>query len=339
MRVTMKDVAKKVGVSSAAVSLVLNRKENRIPDETKQKIFEAARELGYETKKQKALAENKYGQNIIAVIYSEVDNALSEECLKGIEEYAYIYEYSVIQLYCMNSSKKCMEQIWLAASLGAAGIILIPPTDMNTDGNNVLFGKALKECGVPFMLLDRAIYEVFCDFVTLDNKLGASMATEYLINHGHKEVGIIAGKRNIYNTRKRVEGFAEALTLNGIEHKEDMLYFGEYLRETGYIGTDELMKHGVKAIVSCNAEISLGVYEYAEDKGIKIGVDLSLINLGNMREAKWLAPALTCIFQPGEQMGRKAAEVIIKLINNDELKTVKTNYFTPYLVEGSSVKG
>ena len=338
MRVTMKDVAQKVGVSSATVSLVLNRKENRIPDETKQKIFDAARELGYETKRQKSLVENKYGRNVIAVIYSEVDHALSEECLKGIEEYAYIYEYSVIQFYNMNSSAKCIEQIWLAASLGAAGIILIPPTDMNTDGNNVLLGKALKECGVPFMLLDRAIYEVFCDFVTLDNKLSANMATEYLISHGHREVGLIVGKRNIYNTRKRVEGFAEALTLNGIEHKDEMLYFGEYQRETGYQGAEQFCRQGIKAIVSCNAETSLGIYAYAKEHGLKIGEDLSLINVGNMREAKWLAPALTCIFQPGEQMGRKAAEVIIKLINNDDAKTVKTNYFTPYLVEGESVK-
>lgn len=338
MRVTMKDVAQKVGVSSATVSLVLNRKENRIPDETKQKIFDAARELGYETKRQKSLVENKYGRNVIAVIYSEVDHALSEECLKGIEEYAYIYEYSVIQLYNMNSSAKCIEQIWLAASLGAAGIILIPPTDMNTDGNNVLLGKALKECGVPFMLLDRAIYDVFCNFVTLDNKLSANMATEYLISHGHRQVGLIVGKRNIYNTRKRVEGFAEALTLNGIEHKEEMLYFGEYQRETGYRGAEQLIGLGIKAIVSCNAETSLGIYAYAKEHGLKIGEELSLINVGNMREAKWLAPALTCIFQPGEQMGRKAAEVIIKLINNDDAKTVKTNYFTPYLVEGESVK-
>ena len=338
MRVTMKDVAQKVGVSSATVSLVLNRKENRIPDETKQKIFDAARELGYETKRQKSLVENKYGRNVIAVIYSEVDHALSEECLKGIEEYAYIYEYSVIQLYNMNSSAKCIEQIWLAASLGAAGIILIPPTDMNTDGNNVLLGKALKECGVPFMLLDRAIYDVFCNFVTLDNKLSANMATEYLISHGHRQVGLIVGKRNIYNTRKRVEGFAEALTLNGIEHKEEMLYFGEYQRETGYQGAEQLIGLGIKAIVSCNAETSLGIYAYAKEHGLKIGEELSLINVGNMRKAKWLAPALTCIFQPGEQMGRKAAEVIIKLINNDDAKTVKTNYFTPYLVEGESVK-
>lgn len=338
MRVTIKDVAERVGVSTATVSVVLNRRENRIPDETKQKIFEAARALGYETKKQKALVENKYGQNLIGVIYSEVDNALSEEYLKGIEEYAYVYEYSVIQFYCMNSSKKCIEQIELAASLGVAGLILVPPTDMNTDGNHVLLKSALKESRLPFMLLDRAIYEVFCDFVTLDNKLGANMATEYLINHGHKDVGLVVGKRNIYSTRKRVEGFAEALTLNGIEHREDMLYFGDYTRETGYLGMAEFMDKNTRAVVSCNAEISLGIYEYAKDNGLKIGEDLSLVNLGNMREAKWLAPALTCIFQPGEQMGRKAAEVIIKLIKNDEAKTVKTNYFTPSLMEGSSVK-
>lgn len=338
MRVTMKDVAEEAGVSSAAVSLVLNRKENRIPDETKQKIFDAAKKLGYETKKQKSFVENKYGQNVIAVIYSELDNALSVECLKGIEEYAYVYGYSVVQCYCRNSSEKCIDQIWLAASIGAAGLIVIPPTDMNKDENNVLLGNALKECGLPFMLLDRAIHDVFCDFVTVDNKLGASMAVEYLIDHGHRNVGIIAGPRNIYNTRKQLEGFAETLTLKGMEYSEDMLYFGEYIQETGYLGMDQMVKNGIKAVVSCNSEISFGIYEYAKDKKLKIGEDLPVINLGNMREAKWLEPSVTCIYQNGEQMGRKAAEVIIKLIHNDEVRNVKTTYFTPYLVEGDSVK-
>ena len=334
MSVTIRDVAEYAGVSVASVSLVLNRKECRISEETKQKIFEGARELGYETKREKKHSSDK----LIGVIYSSLGDKLTEEYMRGIENYTLIYGYQTFQMSCANQAKRCAAQIELASSVGAAGLIVIPPFDMNTDGNNVLLGDALRRTKVPYLLLDRAIYKVFCDFVTADNKLGANMAVDHLIAFGHQKIGILAGRKEIYNTRKRVEGYKEGLVLNGIPFDERLVYYSECTMEEGRKGIDYLVSLGVTAVVACNGELALGVYEYAKQKEKRVGEDLSLVSFANIREGQWLHPTLTSICQPGEQMGRKAAEVIINRITHKDIGSIKTNYFVPALIQGESVK-
>lgn len=338
MKTTIRDIAEQVGVSTASVSLVLNNKPCRISEDTKRKIFDTAKELGYVRKKDRKKSDSQYVGRLIAVIYPQLKNELIEECIIGIENYAGIYNYHVVQLYCSDTSEKCIEQMKLAGFLGVDGLIVIPPTDMNTGENNVLLGDALKHLGVPFLLLDKAIHKVFCDFVTTDNKLGANMAMDHLISYGHRKIGILAGKRGIYNTRKRVEGYKEALTLKGLECDEELVYYGDYSIQAGYEGMDYLLSKGVTAVVSCNGEMSLGVYEYVRKNDKIIGEDVSVVSFGNIREARWVSPTLTSIIQPGEQMGRKASEVIINRIEHKDIGGIKTNYFTPSLSKGESVK-
>ena len=91
-------------------------------------------------------------------------------------------------------------------------------------------------------------------------------------------------------------------------------------------------------MVSCNGEISLGVYEYARENQKVIGKDISIVSFGNLREARWVCPTLTSIIQPGEQMGRKAVEVLISRLRHEEIGGIHTNYFTPTLRQGESVK-
>lgn len=335
---TIRDVAEYVGVSAASVSLVLNNKECRIAEETRRKIFDAAKELGYVSKRERMQVENEHGRRLIGLIYPSLEDELIDECINGVENYAAVYGYSIIQTFCADLAQRCEEQIELLASLGVAGLIVIPPVDMNTGDNNIRLGEALKASEIPYLLLDRAIYQVFCDFVTVDNKLGANLATGHLLAYGHKKIGIIAGKRGVYNTRKRVEGYKEELVLNGMEFDESLIYYGECSVETGYAGMEYLYSKGVTGVISCHEILSLGVYEYAEKEKKKIGEDISIVNFGNMRDAKWLSPKLTSVRQPGEQMGRKAAEVIVGRIQHENLGTIKTNYFTPALIEGKSVK-
>ncbi len=338
MKATIKEIAERVGVSSASVSLVLNQKECRISEETRQKIFDSARELGYIRKKDRVKSKSRYGGRLIALIYPRLQNELIEECMQGIEEYASLYDYHVFQLYCSEATQKCIEQIELAEFLGAAGLILVPPNDMNTGDNHILLGEALKRSKIQYLLLDKAVYKVFCDFITADNRLGASMAMDHLLGYGHRRIGILAGKKEIYNTRKRVEGYRDSLALGGLDYDEDLVYYGEYSRQSGYEGAGYLLSKGVTGMVSCNGEISLGVYEYARENQKVIGKDISIVSFGNLREARWVCPTLTSIIQPGEQMGRKAVEVLISRLRHEEIGGIHTNYFTPTLRQGESVK-
>lgn len=275
---------------------------------------------------------------MIALIYPQLHSELMKECMQGIEDYASLYDYHVFQLYCSETTQKCIDQINLAVFLGADGLILVPPNDMNMGENNVLLGEALKHSGVPYILLDKAVYKVFCDFVTADNKLGSNMAMEHLLSFGHKRIGILAGKKEVYNTRKRVEGYKESLALHGLEYDQSLEYYGEYSKQSGYEGAGYLISKDVTAIVSCNGEMSLGVYQYAREKQKIIGEDISIVSFGNLREAKWMNPMLTSILQPGEQMGRKAVETLISRICHEDIGAAHTNYFTPTLWLGESVK-
>ena len=164
------------------------------------------------------------------------------------------------------------------------------------------------------------------------------MAMDHLISYGHRKIGILAGKKGIYNTRKRVEGYQEALTLNGLECDKNLVYYGDYSIPAGYEGMGYLLSRGVTAVVSCNGEMSLGIYEYARKNDKIIGEDVSVVSFGNTREARLVSPTLTNIIQPGEQMGRKASEVIINRIEYKDIGGIKTNYFTPSLSKGESVK-
>lgn len=338
MKATIREIAERVGVSSASVSLVLNHRDCRISEETRQKIFDTAGELGYVRKKDRAKSKSRYGGRLVALIYPRLCNELVEECMQGIDDYAALYGYHVFQLYCSETTKKCIEQIELAVFLGADGLILVPPNDMNTGENNVLLGDALKHSKVPYILLDKAVYKVFCDFITADNKLGANMAMDHLLEFGHKRIGILAGRKEVYNTRKRVEGYKESLALHGLEYDESLVCYGEHSRQAGYEGAGYMVSKGVTAVVSCNGEISLGVYEYARENGKIIGEDISIVSFGNLRESGWMSPTLTSVIQPGEQMGRKAMETLISRIRHEEIGGVHTNYFTPTLWRGESVK-
>lgn len=337
MGVTIRDVAELVGVSAASVSLVLNYKECRISEETKQKIFDGARELGYEPKRGKR-GNSAYDGKVIGVICPRPDDELTDECTRGIENYASVYGYHTFYMFCADRAEKCAEQIELAASLGAAGVIIQPPSDMNKDGNNIMLGDVLKKSGIPYVLLDKAIHNVFCDFVTADNKLGANMAVDHLVAAGHRKIGIATGRKEIYNTRKQVEGYREGMILKGLEVDESLICYGDYSVEDGEKAAQRLLESGATAMIACDKELTMGICEYARKRGEKVGEDFSLVSFANMREADYLEPKITSICQPGEQMGRKAAEVLVGRICHENLESVKTNYFTPALVQGDSVK-
>ena len=283
MRTTIRDVAEKAGVSPTSVSLVLSNKKSRISEETKQKIFDAADELNYVTKKRVVKNDLNVTEKIIGFIYPALYNGLIEECINGIENYALVYGYHIIQMYCSDSPQRCLEQIALAAHLGVDGLIVFPPSDMNADGNNEKLDKALKSIGIPYLLLDKAVYQVFCDFVTVDYKLCSGMATNYLISKGHSKIGILVGKHDLYNTKKHIDGYREELILNGMAFDEELIKQNktdEHFNEA-YLTDFACKQKAVNTMVTFNYECEDLRYEYERLKKLQIGKlsDLRYVNI------------------------------------------------------------
>jgi len=337
MKVTIRDIARKAEVSAASVSLVLNDKPSRITEETKDRILKTAKELGYELKSKKkvdTIQENK----VIGIIHPDPDNIFVNQCIGGIENYASVYGYKTLICNVGNSSKRCIEYLALLSELGIDGIIVIPPLDMNIHENNIRLGEALKRTNLPFLLLDRAVDRVFCDFITADNKQGGYMATEHLILSGHENIGIISGIREVYNSRKRIEGYKEALAFYNLSIRQENIYYGDYQISSGYAAADYFWKKRIHAIFACNDEMAMGVYRYARDNHLTIGKDISVVGFDNVPVCERLTPPLTSIAQSGEQMGKKACEMIIKRITKEDTDLIRNTYFAPQLVERKSVE-
>lgn len=337
MKVTIRDIAKKAGVSAASVSLVLNDRPSRITEETKARILSAANELGYEPKNKKNI-EIIQEDRVLGVIHPDLDNVFINQCVGGIENYASVYGYKTLICNVANSSEHCTAYLSLLSRVEVDGIIMIPPLDMNNHNNNIELGKALKQTQIPYLLLDRAIDRVFCDFITTDNKLGAYTATEHMILNGHKNIGIISGMQEVYNSRKRVEGYKEALVFYNLSIKQENIYYGDYQMASGYAAAGCFWKQGIRAIFACNDEMAMGVYQYAKEYGLTIGDDISIVGFDNVPICERLTPALTSIARSGESMGKKACEMIIKRITKEEKGFIRNTYFAPQLIERSSVK-
>ena len=340
MKPTVRDIAKKAEVSIASVSMVLNNKPSRITEATRQRILDAAEALGYnfEEKQNRVKEQLRTVDSIIGVLCPKYNNEFIDACLCGINRYAYMHGYRVITCDIDDSTEKALEYLNVISRIGVGGIIMIPPMDMNQNSNNVLLGKALHETKKPFLLLDEAIDRVFCDFITADNKDGAYMATEYLIHKGHQNIGMIVGNREVYTCRKRIEGYKEALAFNGISIIDENIYYGNFRWQSGYDGMKYFDKLGVKAIFAYSDEIALGVYRYAQEHHYTIGEDISVVGFNDSTMASTLLPALTSVNQPGQLMGKKACEVLLKRITGVDKEAVKTTYFSPRLIERASVK-
>lgn len=338
MKPTVKEIATLAGVSPTSVSQVLNDRPIRISEETRKKILETAIEVGYEKKPKVLLDKNKNEKNkYIGVIKPDAENIFWNQCTLGMENYATANEYKIIVCNAERSIQKALEYLNFFADLKVDGIILIPTNDVNKNQNNAEVANFFRLSKIPFVLFDRAVKNVFCDFITLDNKQGAYMATEYLILAGHSKIGMINGPADIYSCRNRANGYKEALSFYRIPIDEDLIYYGDFSMESGYRASKIFINNGIKAIFTCNDNIALGVYKYAKESNMKIGEDISLVGFDDNPVCNWLNPPLTSIHQPGEAMGKKVCEILIQRITKFITEKGRDLYFVPTITERDSV--
>lgn len=336
MKVKVKDIAKAAGVSPATASLVLNNKPSRIADSTKERIFRVARELQFQ-KEAEIDFEGFKEIKTIGVAIPDAMNMFYHKMGEEIAAFASASDYVVFQCYTGDDIDRFYAALEGLTAKNVDGIIAIPPRTM--DKNNVKLLKSVQKSKVPLVLLDRAAYSVFCDFVTADNKHGGRIATEYLISRGHRKVGCMVDELNVYTAKKRLEGYKEALAAYKIPYDNDLVFCGNYDTKTGYIGAEALLKKGVTAIVTGSDLMAYGVYLYARDHGLRIPEDLSVIGYDNTELCRVIDVPLTSVDQNAEIMAHKAVEVLLRQIEGGEEEAPARNYyFTPYIVERESVK-
>lgn len=332
---TLRDIAQAAGVSVSTVSLVLRGKENRISEKTKLKIQQIANEMHY-VPNQIAVSLVTKKTNIIGFICADMLNPFYSELAVGVERNAQLHNYSLLICNCDSQVQNCINNIDLLESRCIDGFILQPPETINASAEQLLvLQKKLNACRIPYVLLDRAVHNIFHDYVASDQQLGGQLATDYLIRLGHTKIGCITGPFSDYGSKQRLAGYKEVLSKHGISYDPSLIYEGLYLLETGYRGAMELFKQNVTAIFAFNDQIALGVEQAASECGFSIPSDLSLVGYDDSSIAHLCAVPLTTIRQPIELLGRRACELLIDRIEDPE-RTHQDYLYPPALIQRSS---
>jgi LacI family transcriptional regulator len=196
----------------------------------------------------------------------------------------------------------------------ADGILLILPT--NADA----YLEGLQRQGFPYMLVDHQGSGDYRRSVRSTNHQGAFDAVRHLIDIGHRRIGHITGELSVGAASDRLAGYRAALMMAGLPVDPALVVPGNFHQTTGYSGAQALLSlpEPPTAIFVGNDHMAFGVMEAARVRGLRIPEDLSIIGFDDIPQALIVHPPLTTVKQPLEQMGRVAAETLLRLIDGDE---------------------
>lgn len=324
MKITIKEIAKEAGVSTATVSMILNHKDKSITNETRMRVLEVVKKYNYVPN---AMAGSLVTQktHIAGLILPDITNPFFPGIARGAEDKANESGYSII--FCNTDDKLDVEEKYIETLTKkmADGIIIAHSS------NSVKMSEILERCKVPIILIDRDFYSQNIRGKVLVNNLeGAYKGVCHLIKKGYKNIAYLSGSLKTRTAKDRLDGYKAALTDSNITFDESLVKFGEYKIDWGRSGVRELLfenKH-FDAIFCGNDLIAIGAMKELKEKGFNIPMDIGVMGFDDIYLAGLVEPALTTIRQPNYNMGYKAMELLLENINNDkkngnsEMKTI-----------------
>ncbi|MBM4761246.1 LacI family DNA-binding transcriptional regulator [Bacillus sp. B15-48] len=327
MAVTIKDIAKNANVSIATVSRVINNKADGIREETKQRVLDAIKEHNYQPN---TIARSMITKktSTIGLIIPDIRNPFFPELVRGVEDFSKKSNYTVFLCNTDGDIEREKEYFNLMKEKSVDGVIY---TYAHGGFEEILNNN------IPIVLLDRGLDENQFSGVCIDNEKAGYMATKHLIELSHERIGCITGPDNIQSSRDRLKGYKRALEEAGLPINQAFIKTGDYQMEGGYEAAKLLLKeNSVTAIFAFNDLMAFGVYQAAQEFGLTIPDDLSVVGFDNIKYNRLLQPKLTTIDQPTYRMGELATEILLDQINNDKNNQIKSINLEPHLIIGDS---
>lgn len=312
-KVSLKDIAQKVGVSTALVSYVLNNKEkeSRVGEAMAIKIRKAAKELNYQPNQ---IAKSlKSGRTFtIGLILADIANPFFSQIARIIEDEAKRFNYTVI----FGSSDECPDKsqdlINVLMSRQVDGFI-IAPSEKSEDQI-----RYLQQHHVPFVLIDRYFPDIKSDYVVINNHKAAYNAIEHLIGTGHKRIGMIAYKTDLFHMQERKRGFLDALKDNNIKPEKKFIRKARHnkVKQDMEKAIDELlsMTPPVDALFFATNTLTLNGLKYVNKLKIRVPEDLAIISFDEGDAFDFYYCPLTYVKQPVADLGRQAVQLLFNLI-------------------------
>ena len=317
--VTLKEIARECGVTATTVSNVLNGK-SKASEETKKRILETVEKMGYHPNLMaKGLRSQKSG--MIGIISEDIAQFTTPLIVEGImktcESKGYRTVMTNLRMYARWSDAWYNDEAAYHSILDPAMKEL---DSIMVDGVIYIAGHARhihcfpQNYRTPAVMAYAYASNPRVPSVLIDDVLSASRIVRYLIEKGHRKIAIIGGMKNNIHTEKRLEGAQKAMFEAGIPFNPEWVRYVNWNRQPAYEVAGEMIATGATAIFCMTDRIAGGVYQYAFEKGLKIGQDISIAGYDDQDLAEYMTPSLTTMRLPLEEIGRKSAELLFKQI-------------------------
>lgn len=310
--VTIIDIAQEAGVSYSTVSRVVNNKEYVKP-EKRERVLQAMARLGYVANQQaRSLAGGR--SHVVGLLVRDLTTGYIGEIIRGIDLELTAQQYDLM-LYTTHS-RKTREVVHVTSIVRglADGLLIILPTEPET------YVNTLRQRNYPFVLIDYQGQDTPDLTVVSANRSGAYQAMQYLVEGGHQRIGFITGDLNTNAGAERLAGYQTALTDYGLPLDPALIQSGDFFQPSGYQGALNLLalETPPTAIFASNDVQAFGVMEAVRDKGLRIPQDISIVGFDDIPQATQVHPPLTTVKQPLEDMGRIAAQFLIRQLQNPQ---------------------
>ncbi|MEZ4771098.1 MAG: LacI family DNA-binding transcriptional regulator [Caldilineales bacterium] len=318
--VTIRDVAREAGVSTATVSYVLNG-SRRVGDETRERVRQAALRLGYRAN---ITARNLQASETRLIGYSwrpspaEQFNPIVDKFLQSIAEAAARHDYRILAFPSVDVHQElsAYEEMMLIGQVD--GFIL---TNTNFDDERVL---ALVSNHFPFVSFGRANPDWDFLWIDVDGTAGILEATRHLVAQGHRRIAFLAWPEKSQTGHYRLQGYLNGMEEAGLTVDSEWVQLAGNFYEEGYAATQRLLAlppgHRPSAVIASSDLMALGVLNAAWNAGLEVGQDLAVIGFDDAPIARYMRPALTSLAQPVNRIGEQLVSMLIDELNGQPVE-------------------
>lgn len=331
--VTIKEIAKACNISVATVSNILNNKPGA-SEKTRKKVLKAVKEMNYTPN---YVAKNLKMRNTrsIGVIAEDMTIFSIPDIIDGITEHCEEEDYQIL-LINLRLFKKfddkyynrddyfdlVYREIQKLMSKQVEGIIYV-------GAHERVIRCIPEDLRIPAVMAYGYTMNPSIPSIVVDDDDGAFQIVNHIISQGHKDIGVITGKKDSLHMQARLEGYQRALYENHLLYNPKLVCTGDWMRPSGYRYTDYLLDQGVTAIYCMNDLMAGGVYDRLAELGKKAGEDIAVAGYDNRELSGYYNPPLSTMTLPLHDIGYKASEVIMELLRGGKPEQTDGVYLVP----------
>jgi LacI family transcriptional regulator len=327
---TIRDVARLAGLSAATVSRHLSGRL-ALPDDTAKRIRDAVTALGYSPNAMaRRLSRGK--SELIGFATTDIRYPFFAEIASAAE--AELLGYDLVIFSTRNNVAKELGVLSKIRNQQVDGAILL--TNHVDDGS---LSSAINETG-RVVLLDEDVPDAIAPRVFAENRIGSRLATEHLIDFGHKKIAFVGGPAGLLSSVERYGGFADAMAGAGLPQRPEFVKFGTYAWSFGGEALSELwaFEDRPTALVLATDQLAIGIVRAAAAMNIALPDDLSIVGFDDIEMASLLSPPLTTVRQSATDFGRRGVRALVQLLDGESARSATERVPVELVMRGSVMR-